>query len=82
MQLFEADRRFDLIVTDVGMPGLNGRQFADAARQIEPKMPILLITGYAGREADQLQHIKNVEILHKPFALNQLIDRINLMLAS
>jgi signal transduction histidine kinase/CheY-like chemotaxis protein len=82
LQLFEADRRFDLIVTDVGMPGLNGRQFADAARQIEPKMPILLITGYAGREADQLQHIRNVEILHKPFALKQLIDRINLMLAS
>lgn len=82
LQLFEADRHFDLIVTDVGMPGLNGRQFADAARQIEPKMPILLITGYAGREADQLQHIANVEVLHKPFALNQLIDRINLMLAS
>lgn len=80
LQLFEADRRFDLIVTDVGMPGLNGRQFADAARQIEPKMPILLITGYAGREADQLQHIANVEILHKPFALIQLIDRVNLML--
>lgn len=82
LRLFQTDRDFDLIVTDVGMPGLNGRQFADAARALEPKMPILMITGYAGKEIDQLQHMTNVEILRKPFALNQLIDRINLMLAS
>jgi CheY-like chemotaxis protein len=82
LRIFQADRHFDLIVTDVGMPGLNGRQFADAARALEPKMPILMITGYAGKEVDQLQFMANVEILRKPFALTQLIDRINVMLVS
>ena len=35
----------DLLVTDVGLPGLNGRQLADAARERRPNLPVLLITG-------------------------------------
>ncbi len=38
---------FDLLITDVGLPGLNGRLLAGAARTLRPHLPILFITGYA-----------------------------------
>ena len=39
----------DLLVTDVGLPGgMNGRRLAEAARALQPALPVLLITGYAG----------------------------------
>jgi MFS family permease len=39
--------------TDVGLPGLNGRQMADAARERRPSLPVLFITGYAGTALDR-----------------------------
>ena len=45
--VLESERHIDLLVTDVGLPGLNGRQLADRARQIRPDLKILFITGYA-----------------------------------
>jgi CheY-like chemotaxis protein len=45
----------DLLVTDVGLPGMNGRQLADVARVSQPNLPVLLITGYAGRALDDTE---------------------------
>ena len=42
-----AGERIDLLVTDVGLPGMNGRQLADQARETRPGLKILFITGYA-----------------------------------
>ncbi len=40
--------KIDLLITDVGLPGgMNGRQMADAAREMRPDLKILFITGYA-----------------------------------
>jgi CheY-like chemotaxis protein len=81
LKLFQSGKDYDLLVTDVGMPGLNGRQLADAARTLWPNLPILMITGYAGKETDQIPEISNIEIMRKPFSLDALIDRVGLMLA-
>jgi CheY-like chemotaxis protein len=44
----QSNARIDLLITDVGLPGgMNGRQLADAARQLRPNLQILFITGYA-----------------------------------
>jgi CheY-like chemotaxis protein len=82
LKLFQSGKGYDLLVTDVGMPGLNGRQLADAARILLPNLPILMITGYAGKETDQLQHLVNVEIMRKPFSLDALVNRVGSMLSS
>ena len=74
--------RLDLLVTDVGLPGLNGRQLADATREIRPDMPILLITGYAGRALDTIDIAEGTEILRKPFLLEELAARVKAMLAA
>jgi CheY-like chemotaxis protein len=63
-----------LLVTDVGLPGgLDGRQLADAARELVPNLPILLITGYGGDAiTGQGQLGPGMELLSKPFALGSL----------
>jgi PAS domain S-box-containing protein len=72
--------RFDLLISDVGLPGLNGRQLAEAARSLDPDLPILLITGYAGAAATEAELPPGVEILHKPFALDALTARLAAMM--
>src|SRR3954451_4503421 len=41
------EQRIDLMVTDVGLPGMNGRQLADQARESRSDLKVLFITGYA-----------------------------------
>ncbi len=46
MRLIEAGERFALLVTDVQVPGaLNGLQLAERARQVDPDMPVIFMTG-------------------------------------
>ena len=47
LKILRSDQRIDLLVTDVGLPGMNGRQVADQARESRPDLKILFITGYA-----------------------------------
>ena len=65
----------DLMVTDIGLPGLNGRQLADAAHAHRPGLPILLITGYAG-DALAAALPPSMELMHKPFSLEALAARV------
>ena len=59
-------------MADVGLPGgLNGRQLADAARELHPGLPVLLITGYAGT-ALAAALPAGMSILTKPFSWQQL----------
>ena len=47
LPLLQGARRIDLLVSDVGLPGLNGRQLAEIARQYRPGLQVLFMTGYA-----------------------------------
>jgi len=70
--LREKAKIIDLLVADVGLPGgLNGRQLADAARELNPTLPVLLITGYAGT-ALAAALPQGMSILTKPFTWQQL----------
>ncbi|CAB3720282.1 Blue-light-activated protein [Achromobacter denitrificans] len=81
LDLVRATPDIDLLVTDVGLPGLNGRQLADAARTVYPGLKVLLMTGYAGnavRDRDFLEH--GIELIVKPFSLVALGERVQRML--
>ncbi|WZB75664.1 response regulator [Achromobacter insuavis] len=57
----------DLLVTDVGLPGLNGRQLADAARVVHPGLKVLLMTGYAESAARGSGFLdRGMELIVKP----------------
>jgi signal transduction histidine kinase/ActR/RegA family two-component response regulator len=81
LRLIEQGRHLDLLVTDVGLPGLSGRQLADAARAATPALPVLFITGYAGTALDAAQLKDGMEILRKPFALDEFAARVAAILS-
>jgi signal transduction histidine kinase/CheY-like chemotaxis protein len=70
----------DLLITDIGLPGLNGRQLADGARMSRPGLPVLLITGYAGTALDGSPLTAGMTIMHKPFAMDRLAAQAGAML--
>jgi len=80
LKLLESGEPLDLLITDVGLPGLSGRQLAEAARAAQPNLPILLITGYAGKSLETLQLTPNMELLRKPFTLDELAARVQALL--
>jgi PAS domain S-box-containing protein len=80
LRIVQSRERLDLLVTDVGLPGLNGRQLAEAARYRRPDMPVLLVTGYPGRAFDNMELPPGMEVLAKPFALDVLAARLRVLL--
>jgi signal transduction histidine kinase/CheY-like chemotaxis protein len=70
----------DLLITDVGLPGANGRQVAAAARAVWPDLPVLLITGYAGTALENEPLAPGMEIFYKPFAVDTLTARASAVL--
>ncbi|WP_370435575.1 PAS domain-containing protein [Microvirga sp. TS319] len=77
LQILESKRRIDLLVTDVGLPGLNGRQLADQARLVRPDLRVLFITGYAEQATMASGFLApGMEMITKPFAIEDLAVRI------
>ncbi|MGE7415738.1 ATP-binding protein [Methylobacterium tarhaniae] len=72
--------RVDLLVTDVGLPGLNGRQLADAAREHRPGLKVLFITGYAENAAMAGFLAPGMQMITKPFPVDLLARRIRAMI--
>jgi len=80
LSLLQSAQRVDLLVTDVGLPGLNGRQLADAARVVRPGLKVLFITGYAANAAIGKGVLApGMEIMTKPFSLDALAAKIHAM---
>ncbi|HEV7255271.1 MAG TPA: PAS domain-containing protein [Mesorhizobium sp.] len=77
LKILESRHRVDLLVTDVGLPGLNGRQLADAARAKRPGLKVLFMTGYAENAAINSGFLEpGMELITKPFAVDALASRI------
>ncbi len=73
----QAPGRIDLLVTDIGLPGLNGRQVADAARVTRPELKVLFMTGYAENAALASGFLEpGMALITKPFAMDILATRI------
>ena len=80
--LLASDARIDLMISDVGMPGMNGRELADIARQHRPELPILFITGYAEHATLRAGFLSpGMTMITKPFSLDALATRISELLA-
>ena len=81
LALIEAGLHIDLLVTDVGLPGLNGRQLAEIARQQRPGLKVLFITGYAEKAAERYGFLaEGMDMITKPFSLERLGSKIRDMI--
>jgi PAS domain S-box-containing protein len=69
LKLLESDGKFDVVVTDYAMPGMNGFELAQRIKAGHPRLPIVLATGYAELPAD-----RSIEFGHlsKPYTSRDL----------
>ena len=82
LPLLESDLRVDLLVTDVGLPGMNGRQLAEIARQHRPGLRVLFMTGYAEKAAERQGFLEDgMDMVAKPFSVELLATKIRSMIS-
>jgi PAS domain S-box-containing protein len=78
IELLAGGRRIDFMVSDVGLPSMNGRQLAEVARRFRPDLPILFVTGYAENAATKAGFLgTNMDMISKPFAVETLAEKIS-----
>ena len=66
-----------LLLTDVGLPGINGRELADMARAYRPGLPVLFMTGYAETALDRQAFLgSGMDMLIKPFQISELLAKV------
>ena len=69
--------RVDLLVSDVGLPGMNGRQLAEMARARSPRLKVLFMTGYAEHAQVRSSFLGDgMDLITKPFEIEQLGAKI------
>ena len=83
LQLLQQGEPVDLLMTDVSLPGLSGRELVQATRALRPTLPVLFASGYGEQaivdEARQRHPDARTESIVKPYDLNQLADCLSLL---
>jgi len=78
-----AESSVDVVVTDVGMPGMGGLEVARAAKEIAPRVPVVVVTGYAEREDIASARGREVDaVLVKPVDPDSLTATVADMVAA
>ena len=79
--ILQSGQRIDLLVSDVGLPGMNGRQLAEIGRQIRPDLRVLFITGYAEHAAVRGGFLDpGMQMITKPFTFDLLTAKVREMI--
>lgn len=78
-----SEQPLSMMISDVGLPGMNGRQLAEVARRHRPNLPVLFVTGYAENAAIRAGFLgTNMSMISKPFALDALATKVREMLVA
>ncbi|RZU54600.1 PAS domain S-box-containing protein [Krasilnikovia cinnamomea] len=73
-----AEQPFDLLLTDIVMPGMSGAQLVDAVRRDHPAVGVLLVSGYSAASAEVLRLLAaGVPIVYKPFTAGELLQAVH-----
>ncbi len=80
--LEESREEPDLLLTDVVMPGMNGKVLADRVSEIFPQVSVLYMSGYTDEAiVNQRGLLRDVDFLHKPFSVSSLVTKVREVLA-
>jgi CheY-like chemotaxis protein len=74
----ETSNVIDLMMTDVGLPDMNGRDLAILVRERRPQLPVLFASGYA----ESVEVPPGMQLIAKPFSIDQLRDKVKAMLGA
>ncbi|MBX9404924.1 response regulator [Pseudomonas baetica] len=79
--IINSPQRIDLMISDVGLPGMNGRQLAEIGRQYRPGLKVLFITGYAEHAAVRAGFLDSgMQMITKPFTFDLLTAKVREMI--
>jgi signal transduction histidine kinase len=79
--ILDSGQRIDLLISDVGLPGMNGRQLAEIGRQYRPDLKVLFITGYAEHAAVRGGFLDpGMQLITKPFTFDLLTAKVREMI--
>ena len=81
LEIVQAGGLFDLIVSDVVMPAMDGPTMIREVRKLRPAMPVLFMSGYAEEQLRDQIGIADVHFLPKPFSVQQISDKVGAVLA-
>ncbi|WP_380600728.1 PAS domain-containing sensor histidine kinase [Steroidobacter flavus] len=77
LKILDRDRSVDLLFTDIGLPGLNGRELAATVQRRYPRVRLLFTSGYAQMPSPTMTSaVMEIPLLSKPFTRAQLYERI------
>jgi len=76
VQVHDNGQVIDLMMTDVGLPDMDGKQLATKVRELRPSLPILFASGYA----ENIDVPAGMQVIAKPFSIDQLRDKVKSML--
>jgi CheY-like chemotaxis protein len=68
-------RHFDLIITDLVMPRMDGLKLLEHVRSMSPQLPVIFMTGYLSKEAAKAS-FPGTECLTKPFGIGTLLSAV------
>jgi CheY-like chemotaxis protein len=72
-----SEERFDLVITDLGLPGISGEELARTIARKSPATPVILLTGWSSQLKDEAQSLPGVtNILGKPITISTLSSSI------
>jgi DNA-binding response OmpR family regulator len=67
---------FDLVISDIIMPGVSGLQLLDRIRLLAPKTPVLFMSGFGSIYRNQMINEGASDLISKPFDLNELLSKV------
>ncbi|SDT07262.1 response regulator [Pseudomonas granadensis] len=70
--LGDGTKQIDLMMTDVGLPGMDGRELAKKARKLRQALKVLFASGYA----ESIDVPEDMHMIGKPFSIDQLRDKV------
>lgn len=74
---------FDLLLTDIVMPGMDGIELARRATKMHPDLLVMFITGFAAVAMDKSkERPAHSKVLQKPFHLKDLVDEVDRLFAA
>jgi PAS domain S-box-containing protein len=77
LERLQNDPSINLLLTDVGLPRMSGRELADVARGWREGLPILFMTGYAETAINRQVFLgRGMDMLVKPFQISELLDKV------
>jgi signal transduction histidine kinase len=81
LRVLESEPKIDILFTDIGLPGRDGRSLAAEARRLRPGLKILFTTGYL-QKADAAATVSGAQLLEKPFKVEDLARKLGQLAAT